>query len=84
MQYKIILNMPTENRDVHQVIVEHEAETLEAFMKAFARDGYVIGHEYYWQPDKSLKLNAPIAVSFMVFGKAAKFEMRQTRRDGEY
>jgi len=54
MRFLVTLNMPSRKGElVHQVVCEHEAETLEEFMDALNECDFIIVQEFYRKPESA-------------------------------
>lgn len=75
MKYKITLNMPSyQGRMVHQIIAEHEADSIEDLLEGFAKDGFGVVTEWYKSDNGPLEEHGPIGINYMVIGKVSYLE----------
>lgn len=54
MKFMITLNMPSRKGElVHQVICEHDAESIEDFLDVLQNEDFVIAEEFYRKPENA-------------------------------
>jgi len=70
MKFFITMNMPSRNGGVvHQIIGDHESESLEEFMDALNDSDFVLVEEFYMKPDGNLFSVENIVLNTMHVGK---------------
>jgi hypothetical protein len=70
MKFFITMNMPSRNGGVvHQIIGDHESESLEEFMDALNDSDFVLVEEFYMKPDGNLFSVGNIVLNTMHVGK---------------
>lgn len=75
MRFLVTMNMPSYSGNlVHQMTVEHEAETLEEFISLLMREDFIIVEELYKNPhDGSHYSRGPVALNHQYVGKIKVF-----------
>lgn len=70
MKFFITMNMPSRSGGaVHQIIGEHEAESLDDFNDALNESEFVLVEEFYMKPDGGLFSVGGIILNTMHIGK---------------
>ena len=75
MRFQITMNMPSRSGNaVHQIIGEHPATTLEAFVRELSTNDFVIVEEFYRRAEsRSYDSHGQIAINHMFVGKIKPF-----------
>ena len=77
MRFLITMNMPARHgNQVHQVIGEHPAGTLQDFVETLATEDFVIVEEFYKKPEsKDYRSVGSIALNHRYVGKVKEFTL---------
>lgn len=90
MRFLITMNMPSRSGgNIHQIIAEHPADTLESFVDELERRDFLIVEEYYKDADSARGMPAyysvgHTAINHRYVGKIKIISGHNHQKKGEY
>lgn len=80
MKFLITMNMPSKaGREIHSMIVEHPAKSLEEFVEEFEDREFLVVDEFYVDSSSGSRIpeyRGPVGVSYRHIGKIKEYKVR--------
>jgi hypothetical protein len=77
MKFHITLNVPTRGQMSHQIIGEHDAQSLKEFKAALQTEDFIIVEEWQPQGQGPIENKGELLINHQIVAKVRVFKSRQ-------